>query len=925
MAGEAGKYNETDETPAPEAEAAVDTISEDLLRQLEGDSRFESGVPGGASGGDLDFIEMSGMTAPPASPPPFVAGPAAPPPAEPTHQDEEDTLPHEQPAGPEAAAGADDAEQHLPLWPRNQDEPNAEHAYDDAGDLPGSNPAKELAEAFNALETPYAPTIEEPTPEQTRRFAAEPPDEEDEASATGHAASEEAPSRLHGIVRELAEGGLGTASEDAGASEAAATAKEAADDIDEEALLARPYAPPSESHAAEPPLQEAAAPDRSQGPDLESMLWRVRDEILGEIKSDLASLSAGPSATVPRNHMPAHAGLADAERMLRELDEQPREDEREGADPRAMRGSEASSAKDDAAQAPPPGEDVLPDPASWLAEWTGTLPDPAEDEPAEPVILMTGGRPANMRRHYSGTRSKRSMVRLAALSLAVAALIVAGVAGWQYAQPQLQGPGRVLAGARQAAAEGDPLESARRYQTFVTRFPNHPEAPSALFQAALMLQAGEQVPPARLSESLSLLERFRQQYPEDERTVRAIILSGITEHRLGNHDAAIDALMDPELRLRDPEASVPAWRTLAEAHRALGNVDAAQSAYLTAASLRSNLAPDLDYREIARMYQSLAEEATDEEQRTALYREAEEYLEQAARVPGIDGDRRKRIETSLEYIGEKLRGFPGSAAESARVLPASEMTSPGTPAESPEETGSDTSDEMDGAFVLEPFVDGPAVTPVAIEPAEAPGVLEEEPAVDGDSTIAGDAPPPIDDGPASGLPASEADPALDEAMPDSAAAAPEDPVRSKAEGSSRDSIPAEDVADTPNSAAGPSPEDALEPAEDSSMLEEPSGNLSNVTLGEPVGEGSGAAPAMQEDGPQPPPRPAPAEGSAPEAAGAAMGARPAEAAEDEGERLDIAPIETMDGANPPPLPFMTEPVDGSGPGLETMPPEARAE
>jgi len=444
---------------------------------------------------------------------------------------------------------------------------------------------------------------------------------------------------------------------------ARAPAVEAADDLDEDDE-------PEEDDALARALEALSAVPEPVGtqappPDVESLVSKMRDEILDGLREDISSRQAAPAPL----HAPVNPTLREAERLVQELQEQPRDPEPppqvEDAVPPG--GTQETEVEGEPRQAERRTVSRLyaerqRDVEGYLAAYTGEPTRPESDEP-EVEVDFSNDPPKH--RHRTMSKRQRNMRRFLIGAMAIVVLAAAGYIGYQYAEPYLQTAGTLFREAEQLETNGLAREASNRYRAFLARYPNDPRAPEALFRAGFVLQVEEAaaVSPRALADSLNLFDRFIEHYPEHDKSHRARTLRGILLYRMGDHEAAVSTLRDPSLQLADPAAALPMWRTLARAYQALGDTASARSEYLKAASFQGNYNADEDFEALGRMYKRLAEGAGDSAARAEHLREGISYLQQAALVPGVSRDRQQALQREIEFL---RREFDEHAGESVQ-------------------------------------------------------------------------------------------------------------------------------------------------------------------------------------------------------------------------------------------------------------------
>jgi TolA-binding protein len=303
----------------------------------------------------------------------------------------------------------------------------------------------------------------------------------------------------------------------------------------------------------------------------------------------------------------------------------------------------------------------------------GVASDAGED-PNEHVFRRPRGRQGRHRRR--GRRRLRRFV-IAALGLIVVGGLVAFAGMWLYpwVEMQMATPAKRFQDAGRAFSEEDYRTAAGMYSAYAAENRNDPNRPEAQFRAALATQlAGDSTPETAskaYERAVKLFEEFLRDNPEHAKAPRTKNLLGVLFFKLGQYEKAIDILSSPELRLRDPGGALPAIRTLARAHAAIGDYEAAAFRYTQAAGLDGNPSPDEDYLNLGLLYESIAQRATTDADRRRYQDEAIGQLERAAQMSAIDPARKGEIGVKLAVLREKLSASApimpdeksGSAAE----------------------------------------------------------------------------------------------------------------------------------------------------------------------------------------------------------------------------------------------------------------------
>ena len=246
--------------------------------------------------------------------------------------------------------------------------------------------------------------------------------------------------------------------------------------------------------------------------------------------------------------------------------------------------------------------------------------------------------------------------------ITIATLGAAATAGWWWYQRQAESPEGAYQRAENRLNAGEYTAASADFLRFTETFPQSPLKADALFHAAYALQAVPANPkPAAESayvRSLGLFDRFVEQYPGHEKTPRAQTMAAVLEYRLGRYDQAIARLQSTDGRTADPLTYLPSLRTLARSYAQLGELDEARSAFLRAASLDTNYAPDQDYLELAALFKTFAAEAETEAERDAYVAQAIEMWNYALRVPGLPAPKRRAIKNYIAAEEQLLNEGP---------------------------------------------------------------------------------------------------------------------------------------------------------------------------------------------------------------------------------------------------------------------------
>ena len=238
----------------------------------------------------------------------------------------------------------------------------------------------------------------------------------------------------------------------------------------------------------------------------------------------------------------------------------------------------------------------------------------------------------------------------------VLALLLMGGAyvGAQFYLNQAETPEDAFRSAQQLLEEGQYEQASKKFQSFARRFPSDLNSSDAMFMAGYSMQLAPPMPhgtaQAAYTQSLKLLERFIVENPSHHKAARAETLMGLLYFKMDMPSDAIRILGGSDRRLRDPSGYLTSLRTLARAYASVSQIENARSAFMRAASLEENIAPDEDYVELGTMYHKLAERsATAGVERDYRLRAIEQW-DYALRVPGLLKSRREEIRLMRDIV-----------------------------------------------------------------------------------------------------------------------------------------------------------------------------------------------------------------------------------------------------------------------------------
>ncbi len=295
---------------------------------------------------------------------------------------------------------------------------------------------------------------------------------------------------------------------------------------------------------------------------------------------------------------------------------------------------------------------ALPVGENWSSE------DGLDEDDSDPDVSLR-------RRHKSGKR--RNLILLKTVALLVLLGFVGGGAyiTYKWAALGVTATPEVLYQQARGAVEKKDYDSAARYfLKLARRFPQDPKGRTALFNAAFYFQLP---PPGQhnLSErqykqALELFEDFVKRYPDDVRVGRAKVFVGILHYLLGRQNTeeyrkAISQLRDPALSLEDPGSELAVLHTLAASYAALGDLDQARVLYLQAAGCTGNQYPEKDLENLSMLFQQMAKQASDPDERKKYNQQALDYLQQARECPELPPSERNRIEKRMRLLKEQLQ------------------------------------------------------------------------------------------------------------------------------------------------------------------------------------------------------------------------------------------------------------------------------
>lgn len=598
----------------------IDELDSSLLDEIHEDARLQSGVPDSENTSDLDFIQMTGLTRPSS---PLTEGSAAPAidpaemdPTQPINFYEKGVGDVDASTEPVTLHGGGIRDDDLVMFP--EDSKSVAGLKQIIADLTGDDVADSEPPPMEPVqaETEEAGASEEIEEPSTAPETEEAPSAHESTEEVVVAKEEEIGINIDSIVPIT----LLDNDEDDEQNE---TPELAVDKAEVEEI--REEAPPTVS-------EEEEEDDGEHAPAATANLPVADPEEEAAVKPTPPATASAPD-------------LAEAEAFIRELQEQPHNDE---APVVPLTGPRTHAGSDD-------DESVY----DYAIEYA------IEEEPDRP-----GRRSGRSRR----TRHRRKLVRW---SIRLAALLVIAVAAyysWDWTDRALVTPVRLYNEAVAAAAAGNHLAAARKFESFAQRNPYDALQPEALFQAAYEHLQANNVDQASLTGAFELLQIFVSDNPDHPKAPRARSLMGIVSFRLERYEEAIRILRDPALQAEDPDTALASYRIVARSYGALNEVQAARDYYLQAAYFEGNYSQDQDYAELGDLYQALAAKTDNSALKNQYRLEAIEFWNRAILTPTIDPGTRnslkRRKEIMLGEMDKVLFTEPVNLPEPTPLAPA---------------------------------------------------------------------------------------------------------------------------------------------------------------------------------------------------------------------------------------------------------------
>lgn len=534
-----------------EAPQERDDIERALAENADDDVRFGSGVPEHLRRSDLDFIQMSGLTAPDTS-------------GDTTEESNQDDLNPELPVS-FYEEGVDDVDSSSePLGTEVQAGENDE--------IVSASTASPVTSSIASLKEIVADLTRSGTEASEEKDDGPPEALEDVGPAEALSESEEPSLNIQDPDLEPPQNEETPVANDESAGAESEVALEAVDEA-EPALPEsppEPADPPDEPEFAQDPPDDVAERQTESGEPTAHAIVDLDEP--AETTGYTASLrdSGAEHDVTGADPQPPGPNIEVAESLLSKLEQE--------------LDDSAVSEDDDNFEMP-----VLPE---------AKVPHDAPAESDQTVYNRPDTPHSGHRRRRRRSFAKR-IFRFMAYTVLLALLAGVGIFAYQFYWQQTASPYDVYRLNQRHFERGQYAQAAENFTRFAERYPNSPFAADALFTTAQSYEALGT--PEAQEQAVTVYARFVEEYPEHPKVQRATTMLGLGYVKTANYDRAIQILGKPNLRKVDPEGYLAALRGLAEAHAALGQMEEARSAYLRAASLEGNYSADEDYLALAEL------------------------------------------------------------------------------------------------------------------------------------------------------------------------------------------------------------------------------------------------------------------------------------------------------------------------------------
>ncbi|GMV99303.1 MAG: hypothetical protein AMXMBFR84_04420 [Candidatus Hydrogenedentota bacterium] len=407
---------------------------------------------------------------------------------------------------------------------------------------------------------------------------------------------------------------------------------------------------------------------------------KPQPKAMGELRDIIADLTRDIAGEPERPSVPDSPTDDEVEKTVIAMEQSAAEETRlRPVDPVLSKAEQLLEELD----APPPkapdrNDLIVQEPSATTPE-TPAQTAPQNDWPVPSARLGSYEDRQDTASHRKRRKPRNRRLRRAVGATAVIAALLAGAfvayRGANYFESRFRTPTKLFNHAAALASKGDFKGAVQAYEEFAGLNGTHPLHAEALFAAAVCMQQqatgnANQKQPV-LIEAQGKFQRFIDAYPTHNKVARARVLIGRLLYETGAYQQAMDALEDPELRLLDPGSTVPILRTIARSHAKMGQYDLAQTAYLQAASTTGNLTPDVDFEELGSLYQSLSENAPDDETRKHYQTLAMEQWDRVVRVSGVDPATKNAMRVKLDVMRDISQKAPAAVIPEQNVQPES--------------------------------------------------------------------------------------------------------------------------------------------------------------------------------------------------------------------------------------------------------------
>ena len=665
------------ESATEDFEKRIDDLEGSLMEQVEHDHRFSSSVPPEQQADDLDFIQMTGLTAPSAPASIEDETPAV----EPTDLDP--TLPvsfYE-----EGVQDVDNSLEPISLT----DAPTADEDIVSESPLSFEDPSPlpmEITNSTSALKEIIAelsnedPVAEELLSAQTESVSAErttleddpSPGEdpvedeillEEEPAAVSAAETPEESDAVSGLDEEVAPDNDSNAAviEEVSDDEHADEIVQASESTTEDAALEEDRADTPDSGERDSTIEESDAvvdvddlgippsdEDEPESVDSNEVLSTDVAEVLDEIVPET------PRTTPVAN-------LEEAEQLLQEL-------EAEEAKVEIVNSTGADTGVEALPVETAAPEDIDGDRAATKDDAVAAF----ENEDDESVYHQPKTHSVQRRKRHK----RNPLRRLARLipPLAVVATVVFGAYwGYQFYTNQTASPEQAYAAAERLLENGKYVEASNAFSDFAASRMGDSKRPDAQFMAGFALHLFPSISNERALEAIESFQNFVEQNPVHAKRLRAEILIGILFYRAGSYQDAIQILENPALRTGDAGGSLAAMRALAQSYAEVGESEKAISTLMRVASRDGNYRADDDHKAIAQIFERLAQQATTESERQKFRSAAITQWNFTLKGLGLPASTKRVYRSDLSNRFEGIRFSGGLAYVSGQAAPNPEV------------------------------------------------------------------------------------------------------------------------------------------------------------------------------------------------------------------------------------------------------------